>query len=434
MKLNIPDTPYPRIVILGGGFAGLSMAKTLRNEPFQMVLIDRNNYHTFQPLLYQVAIGGLEAESIAVPYRKIFEGYPNLIFRMAEVTSVRTATKEISTDLGELSYDYLVVATGAKTNFFGSQTTAENAMPLKSVPQALHLRSLFSQNLEKAVRTTDHDEFESLVDMVIVGGGPTGVEMAGALAELRSHVLPTDFKELDLGRMDIYLVESGPRLLGGMSESASESALKSLQATGVRVLLNTQVTNYDGRHVQLSDGPPILSGTLVWAAGVQGDIPEGIDKRLIVRGNRLKVDQYLRIADTPDVFAVGDVAAVVSEEQPQPHAMVAPVAMQQGKLLAHNLIRLRKKKPLRPFVYKDQGTMATIGRHRAVVDLPFLRFHGVIAWVVWLIVHLMALVGFRNKLVVFLNWAVSYLSYDYGFHLIIKPFKRDHEQGAATVG
>ncbi|MEK6481513.1 NAD(P)/FAD-dependent oxidoreductase [Catalinimonas sp. 4WD22] len=433
MEPNIPDSPYPRIVILGGGFAGLSLAKTLRNDPFQIVLIDKNNYHTFQPLLYQVAIGGLEPDSVAIPYRKIFEGYSNLTFRMAEVLSVNTTSKEVYTDIGVIPYDYLVVATGAKTNFFHLQSTAENAMPLKSVPQALDLRSLFFQNFEKAVRTTNHDEFESLIDIVIVGGGPTGVEMAGAIAELRQHVLPNDFKELDFRRMDIYLVESGSRILGSMSAHASEKARQSLQTMDVKVLLNTGVTDYDGRLVRLSNGQQILSGTLVWAAGVQGNIPQGLDGGLICRGNRLTVDEYLRVSNTTDVFAVGDVAAVVSGEQNQPHAMIAPVALQQGKLLAHNLRCLRKQKPLRPFLYKDRGAMATVGRHHAVVDLPFFRFSGITAWLVWLMVHLMALVGYRNKLVVFLNWAFSYISYDYSLHLIIKPFERIKKPVAAVA-
>ncbi|WPP52034.1 NAD(P)/FAD-dependent oxidoreductase [Catalinimonas niigatensis] len=433
MEPNIPDSPYPRVVILGGGFAGLSLAKTLRNDPFQIVLIDKSNYHTFQPLLYQIAIGGLEPDSVVIPYWKIFENHPNLVFRMAEVLSVNTTSKEVYTDIGIIPYDYLVVATGAKTNFFRLQATVENAMPLKSVPQALDLRSLIFQNFEKAVRTINHDEFESLIDIVIVGGGPTGVEMAGALAELRQHVLPNNFKELDFRRMDIYLIESGSRLLRGMSEYASEKALQSLQSMNVKVLLNTSVRDYNGRLVQLSHGKQILSSTLIWAAGVQGNIPAGIDKRLIVRGNRLSVDEYLQVPDTPDVFAMGDIAAIVSGEQHQPHAMIAPVAIQQGKLVAHNLIRLKKQKPLRPFIYKDRGVMATVGRHHAVVDLPFFRFSGVTAWMVWLMVHLMALVGYRNKLVVFLNWAFSYISYDYSLHLIIKPYERTTQPVAAVA-
>lgn len=430
MKIKIPDTSQARVVILGGGFAGLNLAKGLRDKPFQVVLIDQHNYHTFQPLLYQVATGGLEADSIATGYRNIFEKSPNIFFRMAETYEIEPELKEVRTSIGSISYDYLVIATGAKTNFFGMEEVEQNAMAMKSLPQSLDLRSLFQQNLEKAVNLEYGDEQESLMDIVVVGGGPTGVETAGALAELKRHVFPDEFGELDFRIMDIHLIESGPRLLGTMSEKASEKTKKYLEELGVRVSLNTGLTAYDGKVARLTSGEEIPTKSLIWTAGVKGNPVKGVPAELLVRGNRIKVDEFLRVPGMKEVFAIGDVAAMHRNDKMASQPMVAPAAIQHGQFLADLFMRKHKNKPLRVFEYVDKGSMATIGRNKAVVDLGPLRFQGVFAWFVWMFVHLMYLVGFRNRLVVFVNWAWNYLSYDKGIQLIIRPFQRAPKEQA----
>ena len=424
MKMRIPESPNPRIVILGGGFAGLNLAKELRHKPFQVVLVDKNNYHTFQPLLYQVATGGLEPDSIGTAYRNIFEKSPNIIFRMAETHEIDTQRKRVRTSIGNLQYDYLVVATGAKTNFFGMDEVEQQSMAMKSLPQALDLRSLFMQNLEKAVNLEYGLEQESLMDIVVVGGGPTGVETVGALAELKRHVFPDEFGELDFKIMDIHLIESGPRLLGVMSEKASEKTKKYLEELGVQVSLNTSLISYDGKVARFNNGQEIPTKSLIWTAGVKGNPVPGIPPELIVKGNRIKVDEFLRVPGLEDVFAIGDVAAMHYHGKLDPQPMVAPAAIQHGQYLAEVFMRIHQNKPLRIFEYMDKGYMATIGRNKAVVDLGKFRFQGVFAWFVWMFVHLMYLVGFRNRLVVFVNWAWKYLSYDKGIQLIIRPFQK----------
>ena len=430
MKMKVPASENTRIVVIGGGFGGLNLAKGLRNKPYQLILIDKHNYHTFQPLLYQVATGGLEPDSIATGYRNIFEKSENIFFRMAETFEIDHATKKVHTSIGSISYDFLVIATGAKTNFFGMEEVEQNAVAMKSLPQALDLRSLFQQNLEKAVNLEYGDEQESLMDIVVVGGGPTGVETAGALAELKRHVFPDEFGELDFKGMDIHLIESGPRLLGTMSEKASEKTKKYLEELGVRVSLNTGLLAYDGKIARLTSGEEIPTKSLIWTAGVKGNPVQGIPADLLLKGNRIKVDEFLQVPGLSDVFAIGDVAAMYREGKQASQPMVAPAAIQHGQFLADHFMRIYAKKPVRPFTYKDKGAMATIGRNKAVVDLGPLSLQGIFAWFVWMFVHLMYLVGFRNRLVVFINWAWNYLSYDKGIQLIIRPFQKGPKESS----
>ncbi|MBT1703679.1 NAD(P)/FAD-dependent oxidoreductase [Chryseosolibacter indicus] len=419
----IPETGKPRVVIVGGGFAGLELAKKLCSAAVQVVLIDKQNFHTFQPLLYQVATAALEAESIVYPFRKMFDEQDNFYFRLAEVQSVDTLQQVVFTSIGLFRYDYLIIATGATTNFYGNDKIKEKAISIKTIEDALSLRNTILYNFEKALQTDDQEQLNSLMDYVIVGGGPTGVEIAGALSELKKHVFPKDYKELDFVNMDIHLVQSGQELLKGMSQKASAEALHSLEKYGVKVWLNSKVKYYDGRTVLLDTGERLHSHTLIWAAGVTGSLIDGLNKECVVSGNRIKVDEYNRVVGYENVFAVGDIAAMITPEHPHGHPMMAQPAMQQGKLLAKNLKNHLKGKKMSPFKYRDQGSMATIGRNRAVADLKVfgkeLRYTGLIAWLIWMVIHLLSIIGFRNKTIVLLNWMFSYFSYDKGMRLII---------------
>lgn len=418
----IPASPFKRIVIAGGGFGGMLLAKSLRNKPFQVVLVDKNNYHTFQPLLYQVATGGLEPDSIAFPLRKVFHKAGNVVFRMAEINSVDVNSNKLFTSIGEIDYDYLVVATGSTSNFFNNAEIEKNAMTLKSVTDALNIRSLLLQNLESAL-VADAEERKSLLNVVVVGAGPTGVEVAGALAELSRHVIPNDYPELKAEKINIYLVESDSKVLGAMSTEASGKALLFLKQLGVQTLLNVRLSSYNGLNAVLSDNSIIPAKLLIWSAGVKGKGLEGIPESVIKPGARIEVDEYCRIKDLTNVFAIGDVAMMVTDKYPRGFPMVAPVAMQQAQLLAENFLLLKNGSSQCKFKYNDQGSMATVGRNKAVVDLSFVKFQGVFAWFTWMAVHLMSLVGFRNKAIAFINWVWNYFSYDRAIRLIIRPFK-----------
>ena len=428
MKAVVPMTNRPRVLIIGGGFGGITLAKALRKSPFQVVMIDRNNYHTFQPLLYQVATGGLEPDSIAFPLRKVFANQDNFIFRMAEVESVDTDNQTVMTSIGEINYDYLVMATGTSTNFFGMQEVEDASLGMKTIPEALDLRSLILQNFESALQTSNGELKDILLKFVIVGGGPTGVETAGALAELKRHVLPNDYPELDLRQMEIHLIEAGDQLLAGMSEKSSLNAKKSLERLGVHVWLNTRVTDYDGTNIKTNIDHDFESSTIIWAAGVKGNVIEGIEDTYITWGDRMIVNEFNMVNGFDNVFAIGDLALMKTEAYSEGHPQVAQGAIQMGANLASNLKRMRKNRDLKPFRYKDKGSMATIGRNKAVVDMNNIHFKGFGAWVTWMFVHLLFLVGFRNKIVVFVNWVWSYFTYDKGTRLIIRPFKKKKKE------
>jgi NADH:ubiquinone reductase (H+-translocating) len=415
----------PKLVIVGGGFGGIELAKRLKYKEVQVLMLDRHNYHTFQPLLYQVATGGLEADSIAFPLRKIFKGYKNFTFRVTDVHRVIPQRKVLETSIGEIDYDYLVLATGSDTNFFGQKEIEHYSMAMKTIPEALNLRSMILQNMEEALIERNPDLKDALLNFVVVGGGPTGVELSGALAELKMHVLPKDYPELDAKQMNIFLIEGSPKLLGSMSESASRKAKDFLTEMGVTVITDARVLAYNGKEISLSNQQSIQSKNVLWSAGVKGCVIDGISPDALVGGGRIKVDEFNRIPSLEGVYAIGDVAAMITKEYPNGHPGVAPAAIQQGNALAKNLLKIINNQEPEPFRYNDKGSMATVGRNKAVVDIGKIRFQGVFAWFVWMFVHLMSLVGFRNKLVTFVNWVWSYFSYDRGTRLIIRRFSRE---------
>jgi len=422
-QINIPRSAKPRLIIIGGGFAGMKLAFRLKGKNMQVVLFDRNNYHTFQPLLYQVATAGLEPDSVAGPIRKQLEPDPDFFFRMAQVEKINTQDKKVHTEIGELSYDYLVIAAGSKTNFYGNQMVMNNAFALKKIPDALDFRHHILQNFEKAVNHDHQEHLPHYLNIVIAGGGPTGVEMAGALAELKKSVLPKDYPEMDFSGMKIILVEGQDRLLGAMHPKSSSRAKKYLEKFGVEVKLNTLVDSFDGNQVTLSDGEQIKSHSLLWASGVQGNLIPGLPEEA-VQNSRILVDSRNRVKGTGEVFAIGDLAHMETRHYPGGHPMVAPVAIQQARVLGNNLIRHLEGKPMKPFKYRHKGTMATIGRNKAVVDLPGnITMGGLPAWVIWMFIHLVSIYGLRNKIVVLINWIYNYFTYDKGTRLIIRKFK-----------
>ena len=418
---GIPENGKKRVVIIGGGFAGLKLAKSLKKSDFQIVLIDKNNYHQFQPLFYQVATAGLEPSAISFPLRKAFQNQQHIHFRIAALEKVDAENQAIQTDIGRLTYDYLVLAIGADTNYFGNQNIKRHATPMKSLGEAINLRNTILTNFEKALNETDEKVVDSLLNFVIVGGGPTGTELAGALAEMKNYILPKDYPELDFSRMKIYLLEAASKVLNGYSDASSVKGKKYLKKLGVKVMTDTFVKDYDGKSVLLADDKTLETDTLIWAAGIKGNPVHGLGTDIIGRGGRLKVDAYNTVENHPNIFAIGDIALMTTEKYENGHPQVAQVAIQQADLLAKNLKRTIKGQPLKAFKYLDKGSLATVGRNLAVADLPFVSFQGFAAWVLWLFVHLMAILGVKNRLFVFINWAWSYLTYDQSLRLLIKP-------------
>ena len=422
-----------KLVIIGAGFGGLRLARKLSNKPgFDIILIDRFNFHQFQPLFYQVATAGLDASNISFPLRKVFHYSKNVKYRMAEVQQILTEQNRIVTDIGEFEYDYLVIATGADTNFFGNANMQANAFPMKSTVEALQLRHRILHNFEDAVICKDPVDLQRLLNVVVVGGGPTGVELSGAIADMKRFVLPKDYPELDFNKMNIYLLEGTGKTLGAMSEKSSEQSRKYLERLGVTVMTNSVLKDYDGKTAVMQDGKIIETAMVIWAAGIKGNVPKGIDENLIVKGNRIKVDRHCQVDGSKNIFAIGDVAYMEEPAFPKGHPQVAPVAMQQADMLQNNFRVLEMKggsSQVQEFVYNDKGAMATVGRKLAVVDIPKpkLHFSGFFAWLVWMGLHLMLILGVKNRLAVFSNWVYNYFTRDQNLRLIFKAFYKERK-------
>jgi len=428
--MELPDagSGQKRVVIVGAGFAGLTLAKKLPSKYFQVVLLDKNNYHQFQPLLYQVATAGLEPSSISFPLRKIFQKRKNVLIRIAEVNSVDTKGNLVQTSIGDIRYDYLVLANGAETNYFGMEDLHQNTFSMKSVSEALLLRNTLLQNYELALTSKTAEERSALLNIVIVGGGPTGVELAGAIAEMKNKILPKDYPELNFGQMKVYLVEAAQRLLNGMSEASGKKVEGYLTGLGVHLQTGTSVKNYNGLAVSLSNGNTLYSRCLIWAAGVKGAALKGLPDASVLSNKRILVDDFNRVIELRNVFAIGDVAVMNSGVYLKGHPQVAPVAIQQAALLAKNLLNVEQQRGLEPFVYRDKGSMATVGRNLAVAELGKIKMKGFFAWVVWMMVHLMSIIGVKNRLFILINWVWQYVTYDQSLRLIIRPSEKKYKK------
>jgi len=423
-----------KLVIIGGGFGGLRLARELSNRAgFEIALLDRFNYHQFQPLFYQVATAGLDASNISFPLRKVFHNSNNVRFYMASVKEIAHQQNKVITDIGDFEYDQLVIATGADTNFFGNELMAANAMPMKSTVEAIQLRHRMLTNFEDAAATKDPIELQRLMNVVVVGGGPTGVELSGAIADMRRFVLPKDYPELDFSKMVITLLEGSSKTLSAMSEKSSEQSQKYLEKLGVIVRTDSILTNYDGNTATLKDGSKIETALVIWAAGIKGNVLPGIDNSIIARGNRVKVNRQCLVNGFENVYAIGDVAYMDSDPTfPNGHPQVAPVAIQHADMLVNNLKLIQMKSNndrMEEFLYNDKGAMATVGRKLAVVDVPKpkLHFGGFLAWLVWMFLHLMLILGVKNRLSVFFNWFYNYFTKDQNLRLIFKVnYKERH--------
>lgn len=414
-----------KMVILGGGFAGLQLARRMKNTGYEVLLIDRNNFHQFQPLFYQVATGRLEPSAISFPLRKVFQHQQHTHIRISEVLSVDTTAQRVMTTDGDHSYDILVIATGCTTNFFGNKNFERYTYPMKSTGEAVELRNRILLNFEDAL-SAPADEQEEIMNIVIAGGGPTGVELAGSLAEMKKYILPRDYPDMDFTRLTIYLVEGGPNTLQAMSEASRTKSKQYLEEMGVKVLTNAIAADYDGHTLQLKDGREIKTRTMIWSAGITGNLPAGLPADSVVRGNRIKVDGHNKVPGIENVYALGDIAYMETDAgYPKGHPQVANVAINQAKLLADNMKGALKGRPMKDFVYNSPGSMATVGKHKAVVDLPFISFQGRLAWFTWMFLHLMLILSVRNKFFIFINWAISYFTNDTTLRLILRPGKKE---------
>jgi NADH dehydrogenase len=408
-----------KVIVVGGGFAGLQLVRTLDPKMFEILLIDKINHHQFQPLFYQVATSQIEPASISFPLRNIFKNQRNVQIRLAEVTHVDQATNKVHTDIGVFDYDYLVIAIGCRTNFFGNQNIRDHAFSLKTTYDAMQIRNHVLQNFEDAISAPEAEK-QCFLNLVIVGAGPTGVELAGAFAEIKKNILPHDYHGIDFSKFRIILVEGAAKTLNNMSEKTKETSAKYLQRMGVELIMKTFVKDYDGRVLTLSNGEQLPTRTVIWAAGVRGRLMEGIrDEQIAPHGKRIIVDRVNRMVGSSNVFAIGDIAYMETPRYPRAHPQLGNVAINQAKLLAKNLKAMELGKKTKPFEYRDLGSMATVGTHKALVDFPHVHFRGLVAWFIWMFLHLMLILGVRNKLVVFINWAWAYITKDTSLRLIL---------------
>lgn len=421
-----PMEAKKRIVIIGAGFAGLRLAQGLKKSNYEVYLIDKNNYHQFQPLMYQVATARLEPASISFPLRKVFQYCKNIKIRIADVLRVDTVNKIVKTSIADYTYDYLVVAVGCKTNYFGNTELEKHAFPMKSVPESIQLRNRILQTFEDAIITKPED-MQFLLNFVIVGGGPTGVELAGALSEMKKNILPKDYPDQDFSKLTIYLLEGSPNVLNAMSDDSKKASRKYLEELGVIVKTETIVENYDGKTVSLKNGDSIQAKNVIWAAGVSGNTIEGIPPEAYTRGNRLIVNRFNELEGVKDVYAIGDIAFMATPKYPNGHPQLAAVANEQADVLAKNFKKLADGVIGQEYEYHDKGSMATIGKGKAVVDLPKFSFQGRFAWLTWMLVHLMLILSVKNKISIFVNWMFSYFNNDSTLRVLIKPVEKKVE-------
>ena len=421
MKANIERTDKKRIVIVGGGLGGLELAFKLVDDDYQVVLVDKNNYHQFPPLIYQVASGGLEPSSISFPFRRLFQGKKDFFFRMAKVESVNTDKKIINTTVCEIDYDYLVMAFGAKTNFFGNKDIEATTLPMKSVSEAMRLRNTILRNLELALTEEDPARKQALMNIVVVGGGASGVEIAGAVAEMKKNIIARDYPDLDSSQMHIYLVNAADRLLSAMDPVSSKRAERDLKELHVHIRQPQFATEYKDGILKTSAGLEIPTQTVIWVSGICANTVEGFPAESIGHAGRFLTDRFCRVKGVKDVYAIGDVSLVEGDEEyPLGHPQLAQVAMQQAKTVAKNFKAMSKGKELKPFKYKNLGVMATIGRNHAVAEISGKKFGGFPAWALWLIVHLRSILGVKNKTFILLNWVWNYINYKQSLRLILK--------------
>lgn len=410
------------VIVVGGGFAGIQFAKTISGKYFEVYLFDKVNHHQFQPLFYQVATSQIEPSSISFPLRNIFRNQNHIHFRLAAVKAVNQQTNTVETTIGNFTFDFLVLAQGCETNFFGNQYIKQNAFTLKSTYDAIKIRNHILQIFEQAISALPNEK-AALLNLVIVGGGPTGVELAGAFAEIKNNILPKDYHDIDFSEFTIYLIEGSNHTLNAMSPKAQIASENYLKKLGVTVLTNKIVDNYLDNVLTLKTGETIKTNTVIWAAGVIANTIDGFEQQQYVYGNRLHVNRINQVKNTKNIFAIGDVAYMETPNYPKGHPQVANVAINQAKLLAKNLHNILLNKPLKNYTYKNLGTMATIGTNKAVVDLPFIKFKGYIAWLVWMFLHLMLILSVKNKLIIFINWAWAYLTRNTSLRLILTPPK-----------